>query len=214
MSSLRTSPEQKLKEEDKILCEIECTNKADVIFFSDKYNVYKMKLKDIADSKASVFGDYLPNILSMEENERILFCLATTEYSGYVFFAFENGKVAKVPLKSYETKTKRKKLSNAYSGKSPLAALFESTDQEEFVLTSTAQRKLLFHSAAILPKTTRDTQGVAVMTLKKNHFVEKVERFVEGMFANPHRFRSKTLPSAGALMREEDYGEQLNLLGE
>lgn len=212
--SLRMSGEHKLKESDYLVQHVESQNDVELLFFTDRQQVYKSRAMDFDDTKASVLGDYIPAKLGFDEDERLIGMVVTKDYSGNILFFFENGKVAKVPLKSYETKTKRKKLSNAYSGKSPLAALFESTDQEEFVLTSTAQRKLLFHSAAILPKTTRDTQGVAVMTLKKNHFVEKVERFVEGMFANPHRFRTKTLPSAGALMREEDYGEQLNLLGE
>ena len=210
--SLRMSGEHKLKETDFIVRHVESTNDAHLLFFTDRQQVYKARASDFEDTKASLFGEYLPARLGFEEDERVMGMAVTTDYAGQMLFFFENGKAARVPLKSYETKTNRKKLSNAYSGKSPLVALFDCREEAEFVLTSSAGRKLLFHSAMILPKTTRDTQGVAVMTLKKNQYLEKVEPYVEGMFQNPHRFRSKSLPAAGALMREEDYGEQLSLL--
>ena len=212
--SLRMSGEHKLKETDFITQHVETTNDTELLFFTDRQQVYKSRTCEFEDTKASLFGDYIPAKLGFDENEKVIGMIVTKDYSGNVLFFFDNGKVAKVPIKSYETKTKRKKLSNAYCGKFALAGFFECGEEDEFVLTSSARRKLLFHCAVILPKTTRDTQGVAVMTLKKNHFVEKVERYAEGMFANPHRFRTKTLPAAGALMREEDFGEQLSLLGE
>lgn len=204
MSSLRTSPEQKLKEEDSILCEIECTNKADVIFFSDKYNVYKMKLKDIADSKASVFGDYLPNILSMEENEHILFCLATTDYSGYVFFAFENGKVAKIPLDSYATKTNRKRLINAYSSKSPLIGIRNADGDCDLILVRDTDKALMFNTELIPLNTNKASGGVQVFTMKKKSFITKLFTADEFVSENKEAYRIKKLTSSGITIPEDD----------
>jgi DNA gyrase subunit A len=209
--SLRMSGEHKLKETDSIVYHIETTNDVELLFFTDQQQVYKSRAYDFEDTKASLLGDYIPAKLGFDDGEKVIGMIATKDYEGNVLFFFENGKVAKVPLKSYETKTKRKKLSNAYCGKFGLVAMFEAKEDGEFILTSTAKRKLLFDSAMILPKAARDTQGVAVMSLKKNYYIEQVERFYENAFANPHRFRTKTLPAAGALMREEDYGEQLKL---
>lgn len=210
--SLRMSSVQKLKEGDEIKTHLETTNNIDLLFFTDKCQVYKSNAAEFDDTKASVMGDYIPAKLGFDEDEKLFAMVATKDYSETVLFFFLNGKVGKVPLNSYETKTKRKKLANAYSDKSPLVALFASAEDGEYLLTSSAQKKLLFNSAMIAPKSTRDTQGVAVLTVKKNHFLESVAPFDENMLANPHRYRTKTLPSAGIKLREEDAGEQLSLI--
>lgn len=210
--SLRMSSVQKLKEGDEIKTHLETTNNIDLLFFTDKCQVYKSNAAEFDDTKASVMGDYIPAKLGFDEDEKLFAMVVTKDYSETVLFFFLNGKVGKVPLKSYETKTKRKKLANAYSDKSPLVALFASAEDGEYLLTSSAQKKLLFNSAMIAPKSTRDTQGVAVLTVKKNHFLESVAPFDENMLANPHRYRTKTLPSAGIKLREEDAGEQLSLI--
>ncbi|MDD6237002.1 MAG: DNA topoisomerase (ATP-hydrolyzing) subunit A [Clostridiales bacterium] len=210
--SLRMSSVQKLKEGDEIKTHLETGNNTDLLFFTDKCQVYKSNAAEFDDTKASVMGDYIPAKLGFDEDEKLFAMVATKDYSETLLFFFLNGKVGKVPLKSYETKTKRKKLANAYSDKSPLVALFAAAEDSEYLLTSSAQKKLLFNSAMIASKSTRDTQGVAVMTIKKNHFLESVVPFDENMLANPHRYRTKTLPSAGIKLREEDAGEQLSLI--
>ncbi len=210
--SLRMSSVQKLKEGDEIVTHLETGNNIELLFFTDKCQVYKSNAAEFEDTKASVMGDYIPAKLGFDEDEKLFAMVATKDYSETVLFFFLNGKVGKVPLKSYETKTKRKKLANAYSDKAPLVALFAVAEDSEYLLTSSAQKKLLFNTAMIAPKSTRDTQGVAVMTLKKNHFLESVVLFDENMLANPHRYRTKNLPSAGIKLREEDAGEQLSLL--
>ncbi len=209
--SLRMSSNQKLKEGDEVVLQLEVSNKAELLFFSDKAQVYKAKLSDFAETKASVMGDYIPSKLGFDEGEKLLSAVVTTDFAGHVLFFFENGKVSKVPLSSYETKTNRKKLQNAYSDKSPLVTLKVPVEGEEFVLTSTGKRKLIFNPDMIASKATRDNQGVAVMTLKKGAFLQSVDTLTPETFVNPHRYRTKTLPAAGALGREEDLGEQLTL---
>ena len=209
--SLRMSSVQKLKEGDTIVLQTETTNRAELLFFTDHAQVYKAKAADFSETKASVMGDYIPSRLGFEEGERLVGTVVTTDYQGDVLFFFENGKVSKVPLSAYETKTNRKKLQKAYSDKSPLVCLSVPAEGGEYVLTSNQKRKLIFNPAMIASKTTRDNQGVAVMTLKKNGFVEKVEPLRENTFVSPHRYRTKTLPAAGMPVREEDLGEQLTL---
>ena len=209
--SLRMSSVQKLKEGDTIVLQTETTNRAELLFFTDHAQVYKAKAADFSETKASVMGDYIPSRLGFEEGERLVGTVVTTDYQGDVLFFFENGKVSKVPLSAYETKTNRKKLQKAYSDKSPLVCLSVPAEGGEYVLTSNQKRKLIFNPAMIASKTTRDNQGVAVMTLKKNGFVEKVEPLRENTFVAPHRYRTKTLPAAGMTVREEDLGEQLTL---
>lgn len=209
--SLRMSGEHKLKEGDEVTQAVEATNNSDLLFFTDHGQVYKAKASDFDDTKASVMGDYIPARLGMDEGESAVYMAATTDYAGYMLFVFQNGKAAKVDLAGYATKTNRKKLVGAYSTASPLAGIFQLTQDAEYLLTSSAGRMLIVHTGAVAAKTTRSTQGVAVMTLKKNNFVERVRLFDEGMVANPHRFRTKTLPAAGALPRAEDAGEQLTL---
>lgn len=210
--SLRMSGEQKLKEDDEVKTVIETTNNTELLFFSDKSQVYKAKVSDFADTKASVFGDYIPAKLQMDEGESAVFMLNTKDYGGYLLFAFENGKVAKVDLKSYETKTNRKKLINAYSDKSPLAGIAYCETDREFVITSSAGRMLLLHSGAIGLKSTKNTQGVAVMKLKKGHRVMSIEPYAEGRFSKPSRYRTRTLPAAGALPSQEDEATQLSII--
>ncbi|MEY8358791.1 DNA gyrase subunit A [Anaerotruncus colihominis] len=209
--SLRMSGEHKLKEGDAITQAAEATNNSDLLFFTDRGQVYKAKASDFDDTKASVMGDYIPARLGMDEGESAVYMAVTTDYAGYMLFVFQNGKAAKVDLAGYATKTNRKKLVGAYSMAAPLAGIFQLAQDAEYLLTSSAGRMLIVHTGAVAAKTTRSTQGVAVMTLKKNNFVEQVRPFEEGMVANPHRFRTKTLPAAGALPRAEDAGEQLTL---
>lgn len=207
--SLRMSGEQKLKEGDEIIAQHESTNSVELLFFTDKQQVYKTRASEFDDTKTSVMGDFIPARLSFDADEKIVLMVLTKDYQGNMLFFFDNGKVAKVPLNAYETKTKRKKLSNAYCDKYPLAAAFMSLEDKEYVITSTAKRKLLLHTAVINAKTTKNTQGVQAMTIKKNHFVQSVEEFDENKLANAHRFRTKNIPAAGALVRPEDEGEQL-----
>ena len=208
--SLRMGGEQKLKEGDSIAFSCESTNTADLIFFTNQCRAYKAKASDFFDTKASVLGDYIPAKLAMEENEVPVTMLVTKDYSGFVLFAFKNGKVAKVPLVSYETKTNRRKLTGAYSDKEELSEILFLEEDCDIVLTSSSGRMLLVHSGSIPLKTTRTTQGVAVMKLKKGHFVFRMEKYTQGRFKNDKRYRSKTLPTLGALPNGED-AEQLEL---
>ena len=210
--SLRMSSEQKLKEGDQILSEMESTNRAHLLFFTDRQQVYKSHAYDFDDTKASVMGDYVPAKLGLDEGERIVCFAAVQEYTGYMLFFFRGGKAAKVEMSAYETKTNRKKLANAYSGKDSLAGAFYVPGDREFLLRTTGGRMLIVHTGAIHPKQTRDTQGVAVMTLKKNALVDTVVPFEDRMLNNAHRFRTKSLPAAGAIPKEQDLGEQTSLL--
>ena len=210
--SLRMSGEQKLKENDEITMTVETTNNTELLFFTDRCQVYKAKVSDFADTKASVFGDYIPAKLMMDEGESAVYMLNTKDYEGFLLFAFENGKVAKVDLKSYETKTNRKKLINAYSDKSPLAGIAFAREDGEFLLTSSAGRMLLLHSGAVAVKTTKNTQGVAVMKLKKGHRLMTIEAYADGRFSKPARYRTRSLPAAGALPSQDDEATQLSII--
>lgn len=209
--SLRMSGEQKLKEGDSITQTFEATNNTDLLFFTDRCQVYKAKAADFDDTKASVLGDFVASKLHMDTGESAVYMAVTTDYKGYMLFFFENGKMAKVDLSAYETKTNRKKLIKAYCEKFPLAAIYQITEDCELVVQSTAGRILLLNTGAITPKTTKDTQGVSVMTLKKGHRVATVRAYKDGEFAKPARYRTRTLPAAGALLSAEDAGEQLTL---
>mgnify|MGYP004654751115 FL=1 len=210
--ALRMSGEQKLKEGDEMLLEIEATNNTDLLFFTDQCQVYKTKAADFDLGKASQLGDFVPNKLQMDSGENAIYMLTTLDYKGYVMFFFENGKVAKVDLASYQTKTNRKKLIKAYSDKSPIAAIRKVEEDCDLVIESTAGKLLLFNTGAIVPKTTKDTQGVAVMTLKKGHVVKLVRDYRKGEFAKPYRYKTKNLPASGATLSAEDAGEQLSLI--
>ena len=209
--SLRMSGEHKLKEGDVISQQIEGSNSMELLFFTDRCQVYKAKASDFSDTKASVMGDYIPAKLAMEEGENALYMAAVKEYTGYMVFFFENGKAAKVDMGTYETKTNRKKLVGAYSDKSPVVAMYYVPEDEEFLLTNAQGRILLVHSGAVASKSTRSTQGVQVMTLRKNGRVAKVERYEEGKLKNPNRYR-KNIPASGSLPApEETEGEQMTL---
>ena len=209
--SLRMSGEQKLKDGDEITQTMESTNNRELLFFTNRCQVYKAKIADFDDTKASVLGDFIPAKLGMEEGENVIYMAVTKDYSGFMLFFFENGKVAKVELSAYATKTNRKKLVKAYSNKSLLAAARFAAEDCELVLQSSAGRLLLLHTGAIAPKSTKDTIGVAVMTLKRGQKLLHVRDYREGEFAKPHRYRTKNLPAAGALLSAEDEGEQLAL---
>ena len=212
LQSLRTKAEQKLKEGDSIYQSCETTNTADLLFFTNKCQVYKAKAADFPDTKASVLGEFVAVKLGMDEEEIPVSMIVTKDYEGFILFGFENGKLAKVPLNVYATKTNRKKLANAYSDKAPLADILFINEDCDIVMTSTSGRMLLLHSGSIPLKTTRNTQGVAAMRLKKEHILMKLEKYEEGRFVNPKRYRSKTLPTLGALPSgEEAENLQLNL---
>lgn len=209
--SLRMSGEQKLKEGDEITEEIEATNNSELLFFTDKCQVYKAKASDFDDMKASLLGEYIPAKLGFDEGENVSRMIVTTDYSGYMLFFFANGKVAKVELKSYATKQNRRKLIGAYSDKSPLVLATKIEEDKAFVLTSSAGKMLIVHTGAISPKTTRSTQGVSAMTLKRGQSVISVKEYTDGMFKNPHRYMVKNLPGAGSIPSNDDLaGEQLS----
>lgn len=211
--SLRMSGAQKLKEGDEITQTIEFSNNCDLLFFSDKSQVYKAKASDFSDTKASVLGDYVAAKLSMDEGENVVYMVATKDYKGILLFAFENGKVAKVPLEAYVTKTNRKKLTGAYSDKSPLAGMLLLEEDKEILLKSSSTRMLLVHTGVLTLKSTRSTQGVAVMKLKKGQRLFDVEEYKEGTFAKPQRYRTRSLPALGALPSNDDASdEQLTLI--
>ena len=209
--SLRMSGEHKLKEGDRITQTVETTNNQELLFFTDKCQVYKTKANEFADTKASVLGEYVASKLEADKDENMIYMVVTSDYKGYMLFFFENGKVAKVDLASYATKTNRKKLIKAYSDKSPLADIMYVPEDTDLVVRSSAGRLLLFNTGAISPKTTKDTIGVSVMTVKKGHRVVQARPYVEGEFKKPYRYKTKNLPSAGALLSADDAGEQLEL---
>ena len=209
--SLRMSGEQKLKDGDKVLQQLEEINGCDLLFFTDKATVYKTKASEFPDTKASVLGDYVPAKLTMEEGEQAVYMVATKDYSGYLLFCYENGKVSKVELSAYATKTNRKKLVGAYSDKSPLVQVLYLPEDGEVLLSSSAGRYLLLHTEELAAKATRSTQGVAVMTLRKNVVLTGAGVYTEGQLKDPARYRKK-IPAIGALPTEEEQlGEQMTL---
>ena len=211
--SLRMSGAHKLKDGDEIIQEIEFSNNCYLLFFTDKCQVYKAKASDFSDTKASVLGDYVAAKLSMDEGENAVKMVATKDYKGILIFAFENGKIAKVPLEAYATKTNRKKLTGAYSDKSPLSGMLFIDEDKEILLKASSGRMLLVHTGALSLKSTRSTQGVAVMKLKKGHRLFEVEEYAEGTFAKPQRYRTRSLPALGAMPSNEDaVDEQLTLI--
>lgn len=211
--SLRMSGEQKLKDGDEIIQELEFTNNCDLLFFTDKCQVYKAKADDFAQTKASVLGDYVAAKLGFDEGENAVKMVATKDYKGMLLFAFENGKAAKVPLESYATKTNRKKLTGAYSDKSPLVGLLYMPEDEEVLFKASSGNMLLVHTGALALKTTRSTQGVAVLKPKKGHRLFSIERYKDGTFTNPKRYRTSSLPARGALpVNDDSKDEQLSLI--
>ncbi len=210
--SLRMSGEHKLKEGDEIVQTVEASNNRELLFFGDQYTVYKCHANDFKDTKASVMGDYIPAKLDFQEGEGTCYMAVLTEYTGFMLFFYENGKVAKVEMAAYATKTNRRKLVGAYSDKSPLVAAYYIPQDGEFLLSATSGRRLLLHTGAIAPKSTRNTIGVQIMTLKGKHLLREVVPYVPGSLAKESRYRTRTLPAAGALPQAEDFGEQLSLL--
>lgn len=211
--SLRMSGEQKLKDGDEIIQELEFTNNCDLLFFTDKCQVYKAKADDFAQTKASVLGDYVAAKLGFDEGENAVKMVVTKDYKGMLLFAFENGKAAKVPLESYATKTNRKKLTGAYSDKSPLVGLLYIPEDEEVLFKASSGNMLLVHTGALALKTTRSTQGVAVLKPKKGHRLFSIERYKDGTFTNPKHYRTSSLPARGALpVNEDTKDEQLSLI--
>lgn len=209
-ANLRMSGEQKVKEGDAVERTYECSNRDELLVFTDKMQVYKAKVDDFADGKASQLGIYVPSKLEMEPDEKVVYICVLNEYVGYMIFAFENGKVAKVDISAYQTKTNRKKLLKAYSAKSPLAGVTYLKEDAEIVLCSTSGRMLLFNTASLTAKSTKDTIGVSVMTQKKNHKVESMHFYREGEFEKAWRFRAKNLPAAGAVPGPADNSDQIS----
>lgn len=207
--SLRMSGEQKCKENDEICTHLETVSNAQLLFFTDKGQVYKTNLSQFHDTKASMLGDFVPAILEFAEDEHLHSMVVTLDYQQTLLFFFENGKVAKVPLSAYQTKTNRRRLTKAYSMKSPLVAVFAEEKPSTYLLRSSSKRLLLFSSAMIQLKSTRDTQGVAVMTQNKNCVLENVSLYQDGMFEDETRYFTKNLPARGAFQKENV--EQLSL---
>ena len=201
--SLRMSGEHKLKDGDEIALTLDGTNKAEIIFLTNQYHAYKAKLHEFSDTKASALGDFLPQKLGMDENELPVFMLIPGDFSGNLIYIFANGKAAKVPVSCYDTISNRRRLNGAYSDKSELVQVFHFTEEQEVALYS-GSRLLLFHTSSIVPKTTRTTQGVAVMTVKKNQKVTLALPLSRAGLESPARYRTRTLPAAGSLIRPGD----------
>ena len=208
-ASLRMNSEQKFKEGDALRQTFETTSNAEVMFFTDHCQVYKTRLGEFDDAKASVLGDYLPTKLKMDAGENVIFMvLPGADYAGSLLFFYENGKVARIEMKAYQTASNRRKLTGAYSDKSPLACIRRLDEDCELAVYSNEPRCLIFHTALLAPKTTRSAQGVAVMTLKPKYHLETVLLSEETSITNRTRYRVRAIPAAGALVREEDSEDQ------
>ena len=206
--SLRMSGEQKYKEGDSLRQSFETNSNAELMLFTNRCQVYKVRLGEFEDSKASVLGDYLPAKLKMEDGESVVYAVLPGDYSGSLLFLYENGKAARIALTAYQTASNRRKLTGAYSDKSPLAAILRLTEDGEVAVFSDEPRCLIFHTALLSPKTTRASQGVAVMTLKKNRRLTEAKFLADTAIQNPARYRVRSLPAAGALLKGEDNGEK------
>ena len=206
--SLRMSGEQKFKEGDSLDFSRETTNRAELLVFTDKFQCYKTRLSDFEDGKASQLGDYLPQKLGFDPEEKVLQVILPGDYKGFVLFFFENGKAAKVPLSAYETKTNRRKLTGAYSDKSSVKSIMSFDADVPLAVYATDGRCLIFSTAQLLPKTTRNTQGVSVMSLKKKSLVSHVLTVEGSGITNESRYRTKTIPAAGALLKGDDTQEK------
>ena len=206
--SLRMSGEQKFKEGDSLSFTTETTSRAELLVFTDKFQCYKSRLSEFDDSKASLLGGYLPQKLGMEPGENVVSVVLPGDYSGFVLFFFENGKAAKVPLSAYETKTNRKKLTGAYSDKSPLRSVLSLKADEQLAVYSTDNRCMIFSTALLLPKTTRSTQGVSVLTLRKKAALDFATLLTESNIKNESRYRAKAIPAAGAVLKAEEAPQQ------
>lgn len=200
--SLRAASEQKFKEGDELLCEAEATNKMEMLFFSDKQNVYKMKLYDIPDTKASALGEYLPNLIGMEPDEKILYATPAYDFGGFMLFAFESGKIAKVDMKGYETKTNRKKLTNAY-GKGKIIGMLYCREECQVALFSNIDKCVVFNTKDIMTKTSRSSQGVQVMTMRRKSLLTRIE-LPEVSLKSTAGYEARTIPSSGYYLKDED----------
>lgn len=210
--SLRMGGEQRFKENDELSQSAEASNADEVIFFTNKQQAYKCWLYEFEDSKASVLGDYLPAKLGMDEDESVVYMCLPGDYTGYVLFFFENGKVAKVNINTYQTKSNRKRLTKAFSDRSPVVAIRHMKEDGELALFSSDTRVLLFNTASLTPKATRTTIGVSVMSVKSKHRVEKVMSVEEVGIVNQSRYRTRKIPAAGSFLKPEDIGEtQINI---
>ena len=206
--SLRMSGEQKYKDGDRLNISFESTNRGELLFLTDKQQMYKARVSDFDDVKASVLGIYLPSRLQMDEGESIITMIDPGDYKAHLLFFFENGKAARVELSAYETKTNRKKLVNAYSDKSPLRAVIRLSGEADLCCVSDDGRAIVFNTALLQPKTSRSAQGVAVMTLKARRTLDRAKLLEETEIKNVSRYRVRSLPAAGALLRPEDREEQ------
>ena len=209
--SLRAASDQKFKEGDSLLCEAEASNKMEMLFFSDKQNVYKMKLYDIPDTKASALGEYLPNLIGMEPDEKILYCTPAYDFGGFMLFAFESGKVAKVDMKGYETKTNRKKLTNAY-GKGNIIGMLYCKEECQVALFSNIDKCVVFNTKDIMTKTSRSSQGVQVMTMRRKSLLTRIE-MPETSLKSTAGYEARTIPSSGYYLRDGE-GSQTSLFEE
>ncbi len=213
--SLRMSGEQKYKEGDRLSESFESSNSREVLFLTDRQQMYKCRVADFEDCKASALGVYLPTKLEMDEGESVVAMIDPGDYSKHLLIVFENGKAARIELGAYETKTNRRKLINAYSDKSPAVAVTLIDEEKDMAVFASDDRVVLFNTAQILPKTTRSTQGVGVMTLKKGRKVVRVSALKDTAIRNVSRYRVRSLPAAGALLKPEDREEQqLSLIEE
>ncbi len=211
--SLRMSGEQKFKEDDALSMSVESSNAAELMFFTDKAQVYKTRASDFADGKASQLGDYLPAKLGMDEGESVMGMVLPGDYSGYMIFFFENGKAAKVELSAYKTTSNRRRLTGAYSDKSPLRGMLHIKEDREIAVYSTEPRVLIVNTALLGVKSTRTTQGVALLTLKKKYTLDFVRLPEETGITDLARYRGRSIPAAGALLRTEDSDDkQLSLI--
>jgi len=212
-ASLRMNSEQKFKDGDALRQSFETTNASEIMFFTDKCQVYKCRICDFEDAKASVLGDYLPSKLGMDGEESPVFACLPGDYAGALLFFFENGKAARGNLSAYQTTSNRRKLTGAYSDKSPLSSILRLDREEELAVYSSEPRVLIFNTALLSPKTTRSTQGVAVMTMKPKYHLERAVLLEESPVVNHSRYRVRAVPAAGSLLRGEDCEEkQLGLL--
>ena len=212
--SLRMGGEHKYKDADGPFLSFESANKNDLLVFTDKQQVYKARVNDFEDTKASSLGTYLPTAMEMDEGENAIYLLDPGNYTGHVVFFFENGKAARVELSTYATKTNRKKLTGAYSDKSPVKSVMTLFEDIEVTVISTEGRAIIFSSSLLAPKTTRNTQGVSVMSLKRRHTLEQALPLEQSFISNPPRYRVRSLPAAGALLKPEDRGEEQMMMGE
>lgn len=206
LASLRAASEQKLKEGDEIICEAEASNRDDILLFSDKGDVYKYRIHELSECKASAFGDYLPNLLGMEADEKIIYMAVVSKYEGYMVFAYENGKIAKVDMSGYATKTNRRKLTGAFSTKSPCCGMFYTPTDCEAIFLSKGGRALIINTELIAPKAKRDTQGVQVYLSKRDKFLEKAMPLEGLTFENAEDYRSSRIPSSGQKLKGSDSG--------